>query len=78
MIRVVAEAVALFLVPFVLFAIYLLMRRRNPAWGLRWLHDVQAQAEAQDLALDRSFAMPANNLLLAFVRRSSATTTGAA
>lgn len=36
MIRVVAEAVALFLVPFVLFAIYLLMRRRNPASVDAW------------------------------------------
>lgn len=46
------------------------LRARNPAWGLRWLHDVQAQAEAHGLALQRAFAMPANNLLLVFARHA--------
>ena len=36
MIRVVAESVALFLVPFVAFALYLLVRRRNPASVDAW------------------------------------------
>ncbi len=48
------------------------LRARNPAWGLRWLHDVQGQAEAHGLALERSFAMPANNLMLVFSRRGAA------
>ncbi len=44
------------------------LRRRNAAWGLRRLADVQAQALAVGLQLQKRVAMPANNLLLVFVR----------
>lgn len=44
------------------------LRARNPAWGLRDVADVVAAAEARGLALERSIAMPANNLSL-IVRR---------
>lgn len=44
------------------------LRARNPAWGLRWLHDVQAEAETCGLQLAGRLAMPANNLLLVFRR----------
>jgi len=48
------------------------LRTRNPAWGLRRLHDVQQQAAAQGLTLRERIAMPANNLLLVFVRNDLA------
>lgn len=51
MIRVVAEAVALFLVPFVLFALYLLMRRRNPASVDAWTGSTAASLSLAGLAL---------------------------
>ena len=44
------------------------LRRRNPAWGLRWLHEVDAQACAAGLRCQVRRAMPANNLLLVFGR----------
>lgn len=44
------------------------LRRRNAAWGLRKLADVQAQAQACGLQLQERVPMPANNLLLLFVR----------
>lgn len=44
------------------------LRRRNLAWGLRRLTDAQAQAHAVGLALQERVAMPANNLLLVFMR----------
>ena len=44
------------------------LRNRNAAWGLRRLADVQAQAQANGLQLQERVAMPANNLLLVFVR----------
>jgi hypothetical protein len=44
------------------------LRARDPAWGLRRLGDVQRQAEAAGLNLRERVAMPANNLLLVFVR----------
>ncbi len=44
------------------------LRARHPAWGIRWLHEVQAEAEAAGLALLGRRAMPANNLLLVFGR----------
>ncbi len=44
------------------------LRARNPAWGVRWLHDVQAQAAQAGLNLAERLAMPANNLLLVFRR----------
>lgn len=45
------------------------LRQRNPQWGLRWLHEVAAEAEQAGLALQQRVAMPANNLLLVFGRR---------
>jgi SAM-dependent methyltransferase len=45
------------------------LRARNPAWGLRELHAVAAEAERAGLALQQRVAMPANNLLLVFGRR---------
>ena len=47
------------------------LRARNPAWGLRWLHDITEQAEAVGLQLGERRAMPANNQILVF-RRSVA------
>lgn len=44
------------------------LRARNPAWGVRWLHDVQAEAAAAGLAFVERVAMPANNSLLVFRR----------
>lgn len=44
------------------------LRARDPAWGLRWLHDVAAEAVRAGLALREREAMPANNLMLRFVR----------
>lgn len=44
------------------------LRRRNAAWGLRELSDVQALAQACGLQLQERVAMPANNLLLVFRR----------
>jgi hypothetical protein len=40
------------------------LQARNPAWGLRRLADVAAQAQAAGLRLRERVAMPANNLLL--------------
>jgi SAM-dependent methyltransferase len=40
------------------------LRARDPAWGLRWLHQVAQQAETASLQLAQRIAMPANNLLL--------------
>lgn len=45
------------------------LRARNPAWGLRRLADVEAQARAAGLALRESVALPANNRLLVWARR---------
>jgi hypothetical protein len=44
------------------------LRERDPAWGLRRLADVQAQARAVGLALHERVAMPANNRLLVWTR----------
>ncbi|MEP6970041.1 MAG: DUF938 domain-containing protein, partial [Betaproteobacteria bacterium] len=46
------------------------LRARNSAWGLRAVHDVQAQAAQVGLKLVQRHAMPANNLLLVFARQS--------
>lgn len=43
------------------------LRARNPLWGLRALHEVQAEARAAGLKLLERRVMPANNLLLRFV-----------
>ncbi|MDH6590948.1 hypothetical protein M2165_000837 [Variovorax sp. TBS-050B] len=42
------------------------LRARDPAWGLRRLEDVAAEARRAGLALRERHAMPANNLLLVF------------
>lgn len=44
------------------------LRARNADWGLRWLHDVLAQAQLAGLQLREQVAMPANNLTLVFGR----------
>jgi hypothetical protein len=46
------------------------LRRRDPAWGLRRLADVQAEAERAGLQLRERVAMPANNQLLVWARAS--------
>jgi hypothetical protein len=43
------------------------LRARNPAWGIRQLDDVVAQARREGLVLAQRHAMPANNLLLVFI-----------
>jgi len=40
------------------------LKARNPAWGLRRLEDVRAQAQQAGLRLSERVALPANNLLL--------------
>jgi SAM-dependent methyltransferase len=45
------------------------LRARNPEWGLRRLADVVAQAARAGLDLQQRIAMPANNMVLAFLRR---------
>ena len=49
------------------------LRARNPAWGLRWLHDIAEQAEAVGLQLSARHALPANNQILVFRRGATAT-----
>jgi SAM-dependent methyltransferase len=44
------------------------LRARDPAWGLRRLAEVEAEARRAGLALQRRFDMPANNLTLVFGR----------
>lgn len=44
------------------------LRARNPLWGLRALHEVQAEAAAAGLQLAERLPMPAHNQLLRFVR----------
>jgi hypothetical protein len=44
------------------------LRGRNPAWGLRVLSEVLAEAQRSDLHLVRRVEMPANNLLLVLSR----------
>lgn len=46
------------------------LHARDPHWGLRWLHEVAAEAMAAGLALEDTVAMPANNRLLVFRRRA--------
>ena len=48
------------------------LRRRNAAWGLRRLSEVLQEAQAAGLRLQERVAMPANNLLLVFVRAPAA------
>lgn len=42
------------------------LRARDPAWGIRRLEDVTAEARRAGLVLRERHAMPANNLLLVF------------
>lgn len=42
------------------------LRARNPAWGVRNLRDVEAEASKSGLQLVGRFAMPANNFTLVF------------
>jgi hypothetical protein len=44
------------------------LRLRDPAWGVRMLSAVVAEAEAEGLVLAQQVAMPANNRLLVFHR----------
>jgi SAM-dependent methyltransferase len=44
------------------------LRARDPGWGVRWLHEVAAEAERAGLYLRGRVAMPANNLTLVFGR----------
>jgi SAM-dependent methyltransferase len=44
------------------------LRARNPAWGLRNLHDVAAAAASAGFLLTEQVPMPANNLTLVFRR----------
>jgi len=46
------------------------LKARDPAWGLRRLEDVQAEARSAGLALQQRFDMPANNLTLVFGRQA--------
>ena len=48
------------------------LRQRDPVWGIRHLNDVCAEAEAAGLQLVQRVTMPANNLLLAFGRKTPA------
>lgn len=45
------------------------LKAKSPAFGLRYLEDVAAAAEAQGLVLERVAEMPANNLMPVFRRR---------
>jgi SAM-dependent methyltransferase len=42
------------------------LKRRNPAWGLRRLEEVAAEAARHGLRLAERIAMPANNLVVMF------------
>ena len=42
------------------------LRARDPAWGLRELEAVEAEAGRHGLRLDRVFEMPANNIAVVF------------
>ncbi len=46
------------------------LRARNPAWGLRRREDVEQEATRAGLRLVQRFALPANNLLLAWALSS--------
>lgn len=54
------------------------LRARDPAWGLRRLGAVVAEAAAAGLALRERRNLPANNLLLRFTRQALPGTTTAA
>jgi SAM-dependent methyltransferase len=45
------------------------LKRRNPAWGLRKVEDFAREAGTRGFVLEDQRAMPANNLMLLFLRR---------
>ncbi len=45
------------------------LKEKSPDFGLRYLEDVAAAAEAEGLVLERTVEMPANNLMPVFRRR---------
>ncbi|NCP14965.1 MAG: DUF938 domain-containing protein [Sphingomonadales bacterium] len=47
------------------------LKMRNPAWGLRQLHDVDSVASDHGFARVGRYQMPANNLMLVYRKRSS-------
>jgi len=48
------------------------LRARDPAWGIRWLHEVEGEAARAGLRLRERVAMPANNFTLIFERERTA------
>ncbi|MGY3486649.1 SAM-dependent methyltransferase [Bradyrhizobium sp. USDA 4011] len=48
------------------------LRERDAEWGVRDIADVETLAKSVGLKLDRSFEMPANNMILMFVRKDAA------
>ena len=48
------------------------LRERDAEWGVRDIADLERLAERVGLKLDRSFEMPANNMILMFVRKDAA------
>jgi len=54
------------------------LRLRTPAWGLRRIEDVVAQAHHAGLQLVARHALPANNLLLVFERQPHSPDSGPA
>jgi SAM-dependent methyltransferase len=42
------------------------LKARNPAWGLRFVEDLEAEASIVGMSLERLIEMPANNLSLIF------------
>ena len=44
------------------------LRAHDPAWGIRWRHEVEAQAAQAGMRLLARHAMPSNNLLLVWGR----------
>ena len=62
-------ALALFVAPVLLDAAFdTSLRERDAEWGVRDIADVETLAESVGLKLDGSFEMPANNMILMFVR----------
>jgi hypothetical protein len=45
------------------------LKRRDPAWGLRIVEDFAREAENRGLVLEERREMPANNLMVRFIRR---------
>ncbi|MCA6125743.1 DUF938 domain-containing protein [Bradyrhizobium sp. WSM 1704] len=48
------------------------LRERDPEWGVRDIADLQALADSVGLRLAETFEMPANNMILMFVRKDVA------